>query len=254
MGRAHVSVYSRRHAVELNKPNEVFPQRSRPVIRMAFRIRELLLNSICRHPPEHYAVLAGYLNDPHRVTDCRPMPPMLDCAGRANRGATHVQLNAAFIEYYLNMELLPVGKYVLGVIHTQPGSPNLSGGVPASRQGDVPSMRAALERAAVLRKNWKDFLAPVVTGAETGQPTFTGWIVRLDYEDPVAADIIFEDSLNPEPRLPIEEWMSPYQALIRRVRADRWSSAGHKRWVIAAINKCMRAELQKKINRTRSAH
>ena len=102
--------------------SEVFLQRGRPMIRMAFGIRELLLNSICRHQPEHYAVLAGYLNDPHRVTDCRPMPPMLDSAGRLNRGATHVQLNAPFIEYYMNMELLPAGKYLLGVIHTQPGT------------------------------------------------------------------------------------------------------------------------------------
>ncbi|WP_166301809.1 hypothetical protein [Bradyrhizobium sp. 2S1] len=127
-------------------------------------VRQILLNSICRHPPELYAILAGSLSDPHRVTDCRPMPPMVGPDGRLNRGRGHVQLNAPFIEYYLNMELLPANKYVLGVIHTHPSNlKNLTGGVAGSGQGDMPSIRAALQRAAEAQKNWKDFLAPIIT-------------------------------------------------------------------------------------------
>jgi hypothetical protein len=234
-------------------------QDRRPVIRIAPGIRELLLNSICRHPPEHYAVLAGDLSDPHRVTDCRPMPPMLTADGRMNAAGTHVQLNAPFIEYYLNMELLPAGKYLLGIIHTHPPyMTQLSGGIAGSGQGDIPSIRATLERVAGMGKPWRDFLAPIATiDPSTRIPTFTGWIVRLDQQAPIATDVIFEDeqdhtaaneSRDELALFPIEAWMAPYKTLEERVRADQGSSARHKRWMISTINKCMRADLTAKID------
>jgi len=208
---------------------------NRPIIKMASGIRQVLLNSICRHEPEHYAVLAGSLRDPHRVTDCRPMPPTIGRDGYLNRGKGHVQLNASFIEYYLNMELLPADKYLLGVIHTHPS--NLTH---LSSHGDIPSIRGTLERAAQTQKNWTDFLAPIITvdlGAEV--PTFTGWIVRLDQPAPIAARRGMHCAL--------EEWMSPYHALVNRVRTDRWASARHKRWMVGKIYKCMRADITAKL-------
>lgn len=226
-----------------------------PIIRMDHGVRQILLNSICRHPPEHYAILAGSLSDPHRVTDCRPMPPMVGPDGRLNRGPGHVQLNAPFIEYYLNMELLPANKYVLGVIHTHPSNlKNLTGGVAGSGQGDMPSIRAALQRAAEAQKNWKDFLAPIITmDADVGAPTFTGWIVRLGQPAPIPAEIVFEEA-SPDlaaKHIPIEEWMAPYFAIVKRVRTDRWSSAGHTRWMIKKIYQCMRADLDAKVKKQR---
>ena len=227
----------------------------RPVIRMADGIRQLLLNSICRHPPEQYAILAGNLSDPHHVTDCRPMPPMLGQNGRLNGGATHVQINGPFVEHYLNMELLPAGKYVLGVIHTHPPNMTHLSGVAGTNHGDLASIRAALRRAADMQKNWKDFLAPIATrDPEGGTPTFTGWIVRLDQPTPIAADIVFEEA-SPDlaaVHFPIEEWVAPYHTFIKQVRADRWSSAGHKRWMINKIYECMRAELGAKVERHRT--
>ena len=227
----------------------------RPIIRMDHDVRQFVLNSICRHPPEHYAILAGNLSDPHHVTDCRPMPPMLGCDGRLNRGVSHVQLNAPFIEYYLNMELLPADKYVLGVIHSHPSNlTQLSGRLDGSGQGDIPSIRAALGRAADAQKNWNDFLAPIITmDVEVREPTFTGWIVRLDQSTPIAADIVFEEpsrDLVAAP-IPIEDWMTPYLALVKRVRADRSSSTGHKRWMIKKLYQCMRADLAAKIKKHR---
>jgi hypothetical protein len=225
----------------------------RPIIRMDHGVRQLLLNSICQHPPEHYAILAGNLSDPHHVTDCRPMPPMIGSDGRLNRGPGHVQLNASFIEYYLNMELLPANKYMLGVIHTHPSNlTQLTGGLGGSGQGDIPSIRAALERATDVQKKWTDFLAPIVTmDAEVGAPTFTGWIVRLDEPTPIAADIVFGQASCDlaAVHIPIEEWMAPYLALVKRVRADRWSSTGHKRWMIKKIYQCMRADLAAKVKK-----
>jgi hypothetical protein len=227
----------------------------RPIIRMAHGIRQLLLNSICRYPPEHYAILAGNLNDPHHVTDCRPMPPMLGLDGRLNGGATHVQLNAPFIEYYLNMELLPVGKYVLGAIHTHPSNMTHLSGCAVGTGGDIPSIRLALERAARMEKNWKDFLAPIVTtDPEVETPTFTGWIVRLDQPTPIPADIVFEEA-GPDlvgANFPIEEWIAPYHTFIKRVRADRSSPTRHKRWMINKIYECMRADLDAKVEKHRA--
>ena len=94
------------------------------------------------------------------------------------------------------MELLPAGKYVLGVIHTHPPHmTHLSGDMSGSGHGDLASIRAALKRAADMQRNWKDFLAPIVTtDPEGGAPTFTGWIVRLDQPAPIAADIVFEEA------------------------------------------------------------
>jgi hypothetical protein len=232
----------------------------RPTIKMAPGIHEMLLNSICRHAPEHYAVLAGHLSDPHRVTDCRPMPPMLSADGGMNNAPTYVQLNAPFIEYYLNMELLPQGKYFLGIIHTHPQFMTHLTGVAADGSGDIPAMRATLERAAAIGRPWHDFLAPIATvHPTTGIPTFTGWIIRLGQQVPIAADVVFEDAcdLASDNRsaaqlFPIQDWIRPYLAVTEQVQADKRSSAKHKRWMINAINKCTRADLVFKIDATRS--
>jgi hypothetical protein len=232
----------------------------RPTIKMASGIHEILLNSICRHAPEHYAVLAGYLSDPHRVTDCRPMPPMLSADGGMNNAPTHVQLNAPFIEYYLNMELLPQNKYFLGVIHTHPQLMTHLSGVPGGSSGDIPSIRVALKRAAEIGRPWRDFLAPIATvHPTTGIPTFTGWIIRLDQQVPIAADVIFEDACDlasdnrsANQLFPIHDWIRPYMEVSERVQGDTCSSVKHKRWMISTINKCMRADVAFKIDATRS--
>lgn len=173
--------------------NAILPaRRERAVIRFAPGLYDKMLASVGRLPPEHYAILAGRLDDPFYVTEFQPMPPLLDERGRGRASGAAVTLNAPFIEYYLNTSLLPFGLYPLGVMHSHPsGCTRLSGGVAGSGQGDVPSMRSQLENAARIGKPWHNYLAPIVT--EPGEnPIVTGWVIVLDRPDPIPAEIVWE--------------------------------------------------------------
>lgn len=161
-------------------------------IRFAPGLRAKMLVSVGRWLPEHYALLSGRLEDPFRILDFMPMPPARDRSGNSLAGPTSVTLNANFIEYYLNMCLLPFGMNILGIMHSHPGTFScLSNGISGSGQGDLPSMRGQLEKAKEQGVAWENYLAPIVT--EPGSdPKVTGWIVRLDEPQPLPATVIFE--------------------------------------------------------------
>lgn len=175
--------------------------RPRPIIRFAPGLKQKMLDSVGRLEPEHYAVLVGDLNDPFYVTDLRPMPPMVGENGRLRQSGGAVTLNAPFIEYYLNTEVLPSGKYFLGFMHSHPGGmTTLSGGLPGSGQGDIPSMRSHLQKAQQAGVAWEYYLAPIVT-RPGDNPQVTGWVIHLDDPDPIPADIVWEcESSAREPR------------------------------------------------------
>jgi hypothetical protein len=177
-----------------------------PVIRFAPGIYEKMMASVGRLPPEHYAILGGSLDDPFRVTDFFPLPPLSDSAGRARQSSASVTLNAPHIEYLLNTALLPFGKYILGAMHSHPGDmTELSGGFEGSGQGDIPSMRSHLERAAELGRPWTNYLAPIVTRPGES-PRVTGHVLRLDRRRPLPAGIVWEAAsdvaLPPPPKPP----------------------------------------------------
>lgn len=222
-----------------------------PVMRFAPGLRETLIETVCRFEPEHYAVLGVRQDDPFRVVEVRPMPPL-----QGNSSRSHVQLNQQFIEYYLNVELLRRGLYIGGIFHTHPGGFNrLSGGAAGSGQGDIPSMRAMLERARTIGghgRTWTDFLAPIATMDANWTPTFTGWTVRLDQADPIATQIKFETAPAApaipadRPLHPIDEWLaigSQFQGHANRVLADRLSPKEHREWMAGFIHQAMRDEL-----------
>jgi hypothetical protein len=166
--------------------------RPRPIIRFAPGLKKKMLDSVGKLDPEHYAVLVGDLNDPFYVTDLRPMPPMIGDNGRLRHSGAAVTLNAPFIEYYLNTEVLPAGKYFLGFMHSHPGGmATLSGGLPGSGQGDIPSMRSHLEKAQRAGVAWHYYLAPIVT-YPGDNPQVTGWVIHLDAPDPISAEIVWE--------------------------------------------------------------
>lgn len=168
---------------------------ARLTIRFAPGLKDKMLGSVGALEPEHYAVLVGDLADPFYVTDLRPMPPMMGHDGKPRRSGAAVTLNAPFIEYYLNTEVLPEGKYFLGFMHSHPGDmTTLSGGMPGSGQGDVPSMRSHLENAQRAGVAWENYLAPIVTRPGKN-PHVTGWVIRLDRPDPMPADIVWESAI-----------------------------------------------------------
>ena len=178
-------------------------------VRFAPGIYERMCASVGALEPEHYALLGGYLNDPLRVTDFAPMPPMLDHAGRYRMSAATVTLNGPFIEYYLNTSLLPFGKYILGVMHSHPGDmTSLSGGTAGSGYGDIPSMRGHLEAAARFGEPWHNFIAPIVTRPGPA-PRVTSWIVRLDTPAPIRASTVWEAAPVPLTPMPVADTSVP---------------------------------------------
>jgi hypothetical protein len=81
---------------------------------------------------------------------------------------------------------------------------SLSNGLPGSGQGDIPSMRAQLERAARYGTPWHDFIAPIITRPGP-EPLVTTWIVRLDTPHPILAETVWEkEEPAPEPSLDSE--------------------------------------------------
>lgn len=165
-----------------------------PVVRFASGLKEKMLASVGAFEPEHYAILGGYLDDPFHVTDLMPMPPLLDAHGGWRSSSGTVTLNGHFVEYYLNTGLLPFGKYILGVMHSHPGGFNqLSGGAPGSGYGDIPSMRAHLERAAGFGEPWHNFIAPIVTYPGPS-PVVDTYILRLDTPRPILAETVWESA------------------------------------------------------------
>lgn len=220
-------------------------------------VHRLYKMSIGRRPPETYAVLAGRLEDPFHVTDFRPMPPMLGTDGRANASTTHIQLNAPFIEHYLNNELIPAGKYLLGIWHSHPGQVReLSRGRPGSGDGDIPSMKGSLERAAQLGRPWKHFLGPITTFRRDGTDDITGWIVTLADGEPIPARVVVKDEAavdlannNTAPLYPIHEFRacaSVYQKDINLFMADRVSPEEDKQWMAQFWRELCRDDLARK--------
>lgn len=227
-------------------------------IRMAPGTLDELRKTVCRFKPEFGAVLAVHPDDPLRVVAVRPVP-----AKNGNSSGTHYQIDDLYVEYYLNVELLADGLMIGGVFHTHPGSFNrLSGGTPGSGQGDIPVMRAALESARAMpnARPWDNFLAPIgTTDLVTGDPKFTGWIVRLDHPDPIRVEIIDEAQESATGRLeesrvlPIDEWMgvgSHYQGLVNQVLSDRVSPREHRQWMADFIHQTMREDLTRRFKAT----
>jgi len=172
-----------------------------PVVRFAPDLWEKMCASVGALDPEHYAILGGHLDNPFYITDLMPMPPSLDARGAWRSSSGTVTLNGPFVEYYLNTSLLPFGKYILGIMHSHPGGFNqLSGGAPGSGHGDIPSMRAQLERAAEFGEPWHNFIAPIVTYPGPS-PVVDTYILRLDTPRPIRAKTVWEtvpDSTEPD--------------------------------------------------------
>lgn len=174
-----------------------------PVIRFAPGLRERMLASVGALPPEHCAVLGGYLDDPLRITDLQPMAPLADAHGNFRHSSAAVTLDGPRIEYYANTCLYPFGKYILGIMHSHPGNMTcLSDGASGSGQGDIPSMRAHLQAAARMGDPWHNFIAPIVTKPGSN-PQIKSWIVRLDSARPIPAETVWEKTADiGQPELP----------------------------------------------------
>jgi hypothetical protein len=219
--------------------------------------------SVRRRMPETYAILGGRLDDPFRVTDFRPMAPTQDRNGRENASASHVQINKHYIDHYLNNELIPAGKYMLGAWHSHPGQlKTLSRGRPGSGDGDIASMKGTLERARELGIPWHYFLAPLTTfNVDHSADEITGWAVTLDDPDPIPAKIVFEPHCeatpvptgSPDfatPAFPLGQIVScanAYQGVINGIRGDGVSPEEDRVWMESVVRGLMREDVSLKL-------
>jgi hypothetical protein len=173
--------------------------KKKPIIRFKPELWDIYAGSLRMRPPEQMAILGGSYDDPFTVTNFRPMPAKPNADGSPNASSTHVQLNKPYIDHFISNELKPAGRSMTGAIHSHPGNfTRLSGSV-GGDYGDIPAMRATLERAQAMGWPWEYFLAPIITFNDNHtMDTITGWVITLSEQDPIPAEIVFEENDAPK--------------------------------------------------------
>jgi proteasome lid subunit RPN8/RPN11 len=150
-----------------------------------------IIDTIGRHPPERFGILGGSLDVPFRITDYRYCPPRRDRSGRYDHGTAHVNVDADFMNFVIDEEWRPNGKYLVGIVHSHPGGmKNLSYGDEASNEGDFVFFKNCLRHDDSPERNWKYLIAPIVTFNPAGIPDMNVWVVTLDDPEPRKAELV----------------------------------------------------------------
>ena len=139
-------------------------------IRMTQTVYDAYRATIAKHPPETFAILGGSLDD-YRVTDYRFCPPARDARGRLDASRTHINVDAELLNFIIDYEWKPNGKYLIGFWHSHPaGCTRPSIGDPITRQGDVAFLSACLDNDDSPGRNWHTCLCPITTFKPDGSP------------------------------------------------------------------------------------
>lgn len=170
-------------------------------------------STIAKHPPETFAILGGRLDD-YVVTDFRFCPPARDSRGRFDASAAHINIDPDMLNWIVDREWKPNGKYMLGVWHSHPGSSTRpSVGDPRSNQGDVAFFSACLANDDSPERNWHTFIAPISTFAADGRDVIHGWTLRRGETEPRSCPLVIHEPAS-------EQSLSPAQAQARGALVD----------------------------------
>lgn len=166
--------------------------RSTP-IRITPEVYRHYLETIALHPPETFAILGGRLDDPFLVTDIRFCPPRRTPNGDYDASSVHINIDHDFMNFVVDQEWKPCGKYMLGVWHSHPnGTTRPSTGDPASNTGDIVFFTSCLEHDDSPDKNWRYFLAPITTFNASGDDHIHGWILKRGSSSPKRCHVIID--------------------------------------------------------------
>ena len=136
--------------------------------------------TIARQPPETFALLGGRLEDPFTITDVRYCPPR-KTNGKYDRSGAHVNVDDEYMNFVVDEEFKPTGKYMVGIWHSHPGSSrSLSVGDESRNEGDMVFFRNCLHNDDSHDQNWKYFIAPITTFSADGLDIIDVWVVTLD--------------------------------------------------------------------------
>jgi len=159
------------------------------IVRFTDRVMRDIIATIGAHPPETFGLLGGRLDDPFLVTDFRFCPPRRGRDGRFDRSGGHVNVDAEYMNFVIDEEWRPNGKYMLGIIHSHPyGCRQLSSGSEATNEGDLVFFRNCLLHDDSPGRNWRYAIAPIMTFDGTATPLIDVWVVTLD-GDPMPASL-----------------------------------------------------------------
>lgn len=150
--------------------------------------------TVPKHPPETCGILGGFLDaDPFRVTDFIFSPPRRRRDGGFDASSSHLSIDHEFMNFVVDYQLRPNGKYMLGILHSHPGNyRSLSPGSRYSNTGDIAFFTSCLENDDSPNRNWQYFLAPITTFRADGSDLITGWILKRGSSVPLRCEVIVE--------------------------------------------------------------
>ena len=162
-----------------------------PPIRITPEVYRLYQDSIALNPPETFALLGGRLEDPFLVTDFRFCPPQRTSTGDYDASTVHINVDHELMNFIIDHEWKPAGKYCLGVWHSHPGMTQLSTGDAASNTGDVAFFTSCLENDDSPERAWRYFLAPI-TVFHDGRDQVHGWVLRRGSRTPEPCAVVID--------------------------------------------------------------
>jgi hypothetical protein len=156
------------------------PLRSYPTpIRITAEVLRLYHETIPLHPPETFAILGGRLEDPFLVTDFRFCPPRRNGNGDLDASSVHINVDHDLMNFIVDEEWKPAGKYMLGVWHSHPpGVTAPSHGDPTTNTGDIAFFTSCLQHDDSSDRAWRFFLAPITTFDADGADRIHGWVLK----------------------------------------------------------------------------
>ncbi|MCF6197947.1 MAG: hypothetical protein L3J67_00880 [Hyphomicrobiaceae bacterium] len=161
-----------------------------PTITMTPEVYRLYRQTIGQKEPETFALLGGRLDNPFHITEYKFCPPCKDRHGRYDASRSHVNVDHEFMNWVIDHEWVPNGKYMLGVWHSHPaGCTSPSYGDPGSNQGDVVFFSSCLNGDDSPDENWRNFIAPITTLDHEGKDLIHGWVLPKGSDRPVKAKI-----------------------------------------------------------------
>ena len=171
--------------------NRLKHHRMRP-IRLTPDVYRLYQESIALHDPETFALLGGRLEDPFLVTDFRFCPPRRTSNGNYDASSVHINVDDALMNFIIDHEWKPAGKYCLGIWHSHPnGMTRPSEGDAASNSGDIVFFNSCLDNDDSPDRNWRFLLCPITTFSNDGDHVH-GWVLRRGSSIPERCDVVVD--------------------------------------------------------------
>lgn len=173
------------------------PRLRRPPIRITPDVYRAYQETIEQHPPETFAILGGYLDDPYLVTDFRFCPPLKKKNGADDASATHINVDHDYMNFVVDREWKPNSRYMVGLWHSHPpGASRPSIGDATTNTGDIAFFKSCLANDDSPGRDWRTFLAPITTFDADNTPHVHGWVLKRGATEPEPTLVVLDPLIN----------------------------------------------------------